>query len=137
MNAEHSLKIAALVGIACAASFSAAGQPVTASRSVWLADYTPATLAAAVASGKTTLIYSGGSSAAVANHIEVARYIARRVAEELDNALVLPIESDAAAHEAVGDAIRAGGFRDVVILADEGAAPDDRTLQDLAERLSA
>jgi hypothetical protein len=131
------LKIAALVAIACAASFPASGQPETSSRSVWLADYTPATLAAAVASGKTTLIYSGGSSTAVANHIEVARYVARRVAEELANALVLRIESDAAAYEDVGDAIRAGGFRDVVILADEGVGPDDRTLQDLAERLSA
>ena len=57
-------------------------------------DYTPTSLTAAVASGKTTLIYSGGSSTAVANHVEVARYVARRVAEELANALVLPIRSD-------------------------------------------
>ena len=101
------MKIAALAAIACAASFSASGQPVTSSRSVWLVDYTPATLAAAVASGKTTLIYSGGSSTAVANHIEVARYAARRVAEELANALVLPIGSDGAAYEAVSEALRA------------------------------
>jgi hypothetical protein len=131
------VKIAALVAIACVASFPAWGQPVTSSPSVWLADYTPATLAAAVASGKTTLIYSGGSSTAVANHVEVARYVARRVAEELANALVLPIGSDAAAYESVSGAIRAGGFTDIVIIADEGAGPDDRTLRDLAEQLTA
>jgi hypothetical protein len=131
------LKLAALVAIACVASFPASGQPVTSSRSVWLADYPPATLAAAVASGKTTLIYSGGSSTAVANHVEVARYVARRVAEELANALVLPIGSDAAAYDSVNRAIRAGGFTDVVILADEGAGPDDGTLRDLAEQLRA
>jgi hypothetical protein len=90
---------------------------------------------------------------AVANHVEVARYVARRVAEELANALVLPItpddppsstsrESDADgvsgyAYETVNRAIRDGGFRDVVIIADEGAGPDDRTLEDLANRLEA
>jgi len=116
-------------------------------------DYTPTSLRAAVASGKTTLIYSGGSSTAVANHVEVARYVARRVAEELANALVLPIRSDvsaspasrrsgardepAIAYETVSNAIRSGGFTDVVIIADEGAGPDDRTLSDLAERLEA
>jgi hypothetical protein len=131
------LKIAALVAIACVASSPVLSQPVTASRSVWLADYTPATLAAAVASGKRTLIYSGGSSTAVANHVEVARYVARRVAEELANALVLPIGSDATAYETVSRAIRAGGFSDVVIIADEGAGPDDRTLRDLAAQLAA
>ena len=62
-----------------------------------MADYSPAELEAAVASGKTTLIYSGGSSMAVANHVEVARYVARRVAEELGNALVLPVAPDAPA----------------------------------------
>ncbi len=39
--------------------------------------------------------------------------------------------------ETVSQAIRAGGFRDVVIIADEGAGPADRTLRDLAERLEA
>jgi hypothetical protein len=102
-----------------------------------LADYDPATLATTVASGKTALIYSGGSSLAVANHVEVARYVARRVAEELANALVLPIGSDASAYETVSAAIRAGGFTDIVIIADEGAGPADRTLQDLAEQLTA
>jgi hypothetical protein len=128
-------------------------QSVTPSRSVWTDDYSAAALTAAVASGKTTLIYSGGSSAAVANHVQVARYVARRVAEELANALVLPIRADGAdsstsrqsvardvpvnAYESVNQAIRAGGFTDLVIIADEGAGPADRTLLDLAERLQA
>jgi creatinine amidohydrolase/Fe(II)-dependent formamide hydrolase-like protein len=52
---------------------------------------------AAVASGKTTLIYCGGATHAdgpvVTNgkHVNVARYVAQHVAEELGNALVLPI----------------------------------------------
>ena len=56
-----------------------------------------ASLEAAVASGTTTLIHSGGSSMEVANHVQVARYVAQRVAEELGNALVLPVMSDAPA----------------------------------------
>ena len=67
-----------------------AAHAATPPRSVFIEDYSQAELEAAVASGKTTLIYSGGSSMAVANHVEVARYVARRVAEELGNALVLP-----------------------------------------------
>jgi hypothetical protein len=130
-------RIAALVAIAWWPGLPAESQPVTPSSSIWISDYTPATLKAAVASGKTTLIYSGGSSTAVANHIQVARYVARRVAEELANALVLPISSEAIAHETLSQAIRAGGFRDVVIIADEGAGPGDRTLRDLAEQLEA
>ena len=116
-------------------------------------DYSAAALTAATASGKTTLIYSGGSSTAVANHVAVARHVARRVAEELANALVLPILPDVpdspatsqsaardapeSAFDAVSRAIRAGGFTDVVIIADEGAGPDDRTLNDLAAQLEA
>ena len=131
------MKVAALVAIAWLPGLSAWAQPAAPERSVWVDDYTPTALTAAVASGKSTLIYSGGSSTAVANHIQVARYVARRVAEELGNALVLPIGSDATAYEIVSRAIRSGGFSEVVILADEGAGPDDRTLSDLAERLEA
>ena len=69
-------------------------------------DYSQAELEAAVASGKTTLIYSGGSSMAVANHVEVARYVARRVAEELGNALVLPVTPDAQAPRRRSAALR-------------------------------
>jgi len=128
-------------------------QSDTPARSVWVDDYASESLAAAVESGKTTLIYSGGSSMAVANHVQVARYVARRVAEELANALVLPITPDPStspasrrsradgasvnAYGTVSEAIRAGGFESVVIIADEGAGPDDHTLEDLANRLDA
>jgi 4-carboxymuconolactone decarboxylase len=125
---------------------------LTPQRSVWIADYSRAELEAAVASGKTTLIYSGGSSMAVANHMEVARYVARRVAEELGDALVLPVAPDAPpstpsrrstgrgapeAYEIVSRALRASRFTNVVIIADEGTGPADRSVEDLAERLSA
>jgi len=153
VDSGATLKVAALIAIACLPELPACAQPVISSRSVWMEDYTPSTLTAAVASGKTTLIYSGGSSTAVANHVEVARYVARRVAEELANALVLPIRTGVSesptsrqsvardeplsAYEAVSRAIRSGGFTDVVIITDEGAGPDDRTLSDLAEQLEA
>jgi 4-carboxymuconolactone decarboxylase len=131
------MKRIAVVAIAFWSGLRAEAQPVTSAPSIWVDDHSPAALTAAVASGKTTLIYSGGSSTAVANHVEVARYVARRVAEELANALVLPIRAEAIAQETLSEAIRSGGFRDVVIIADEGAGPDDRTLADLAERLTA
>jgi 4-carboxymuconolactone decarboxylase len=116
-------------------------------RSVWMADYTPDEMDAAVGSGKTTLIYSGGSSMAVANHVEVARYVARRVAEELGNALVLPVipeepsrrssgRDSIDAYEIVSRALRARRFTNVVVIADEGTGPADRSLEDLAQRLS-
>jgi 4-carboxymuconolactone decarboxylase len=153
MDFAAAVKITTLMTIACLPGFTAWAQSVTPARSVWTDDYTAATLTAAVASGKTTLIYSGGSSTAVANHVQVARYVARRVAEELANALVLPIRPDVSespasrrsarrdepvtAYEAVSRAIRSGGFTTVVIIADEGAGPDDRALADLAARLAA
>ena len=121
------------------------------SRSVWIEDYTEAQVKAAVAAGKTTLIYSGGSSLAVADHIQVARYVAQRVAEELTNALVLPITSSAPATAAprrsgtvslsdeaygvVNRAITAGGFRNVMIMADDGIRPGDITFEEVATRL--
>lgn len=125
---------------------------VTPPRSVWIADYSESEIEAAVASGKTTLIYSGGSSMAVANHVQVARYVARRVAEELADALVLPVTPDApasvrsrgagrgapgGAYEIVSRAIRAGRFTNVVVIADEGIGPADHSTEDLAQRLSA
>ena len=117
-------------------------------RSVFFADYSQEEIAAAVAAGKTTLIYSGGSSMAVANHVEVARYVARRVAEDLGNALVLPVAPDKpaarrqsastiGAYEVVSHALHAGRFTKVVIIADEGTGPGDRSLEDLAQRLHA
>src|SRR5690349_3568105 len=117
-------------------------------RSVWTADYSQDEIEAAVAAGKTTLLYSGGSSMAVANHVEVARYVARRVAEELGGALVLPVTASESArrssargapdaYEVVSGALRASRFTDVVIIADEGTSPTDRSMQDLAQRLNA
>lgn len=135
------MKIAAVLLLAVPLVVHAQATP----RSVWLADYAASEIDAAVAAGKTTLIYSGGSSLAVANHVEVARYVARRVAEELADALVLPIEPEAAsrsaargtaaAYDAVTAALRANRFARVVVIADEGASAEDRSLQDLAERL--
>jgi len=145
------VKIAALLLLPCVFGAPVGAQSLTPPRSVWMADYSAETVQAAVAAGKTTLIYAGGSSMAVANHVQVARYVAQRVAEELANALVLPITPDSPAsvtsrrpsargtpgdaYEIVSRGIRAGGFRDVLIIADEGTGPGDRTLESLAERL--
>jgi len=51
------------------ATAASAQAPATSPRSVWIADYSPDGVKTAVAAGKTTLIYSGGSSMAVANHV--------------------------------------------------------------------
>ena len=65
--------------------------------SIWIADYTGQEVMAAVAGGKTTLIYCGGAThadgpiVATGKHVNVGRYVAQRVAEELGDALVLPI----------------------------------------------
>ena len=80
------------------------------SRSVWIEDYTGEEVVAAVAGGKTTLIYCGcalhadGPAIAVGKHMRVAPRVAQRVAEELGNALVLPINPYA---EAPGQMARA------------------------------
>lgn len=107
--------------------------------SVWMDDYSGDRLKAAVAAGKTTLILSAGSSLAVENHVEVARYVARRVAEELTNALVLSITPGPARADeittALSRALIAGPFRDVVIITDESANVGDTTFDALANRL--
>jgi hypothetical protein len=106
------------------------------SGSVWVEDYGADAMKAAVAAGKTTLIYYGGSSLAVANHREVARYVAERVAEELTNALVLPIiPNDAEAYGAVNRAITVGGFKNVMIMGDDGPPSGDMTLENVAKKL--
>lgn len=80
------------------------------SRSVWIEDYTDREVVAAVGTGKTTLIYCGGAmhadgpAIAVGKHMRVAPRVAQRVAEELGNALVLPINPYA---EAPGQMARA------------------------------
>jgi 4-carboxymuconolactone decarboxylase len=133
------LKIATVFALACLPALPVAGQSVTPIRSVWIEDYTADELDNAIASGKRTLIYSGGSSTNVANHFQVARYVAQRVAEELANALVLPIDPapPASAYVAVDQALRTGEFTDLVIIADEGNGPDHRSLDELTGRLEA
>jgi hypothetical protein len=139
------VRTAGILVLACLLGVPLWAESATPARSVWMEDYTPEALAAAVASGKTTLVYSGGSSMAVANHVQVARYVARRVAEELANALVLPVMPDdraadgapGNAYETVSRALRANAFEDVVIIADEGAGSGDRALENLAKRLDA
>lgn len=97
------------------------------SRSVWIADYTGQEIMAAVAAGKTTLIYCGGAThadgpiVATGKHVNVGRYVAQRVAEELGNALVLPINPYAPAsaqmnHTSPASAAIVGG---TVSLSDE------------------
>src|SRR4051794_13276147 len=62
-----------------------------------IGDYTGEEIMAAVAAGKTTLIYCGGAThadgpvVATGKHVNVGRFVAERVAEDLGNALVLPI----------------------------------------------
>ena len=106
------------------------------SGSVWVEDYSAEAMKVAGAAGKTTLIYYGGSSLAVANHIAVARYVAQRVAEELTNALVLPIISDGPeAYGVVNRTITAGGFKNVMIMGDDGPPSGDMTLESVARKL--
>jgi len=130
------------IGLGTLVSAQSPAQPP--SRSVWMDQHMPSEIAAAVASGKTTLIYSGGSSLAVANHVEVARYVARRVAEELTNALVLPVDPDPpaaagrqadGAYAAITRAVSSAPFKYVIVIADEGAGAGDKTLETLVQRL--
>lgn len=97
------------------------------SRSVWIADYTGQEVMAAVAAGKTTLIYCGGANhadgpvVATGKHVNVGHYVAERVAQELGNALVLPINPYAPAsaqmtHTSPSSAAVVGG---TVSLSDE------------------
>src|SRR5713226_845063 len=93
------------------------------SRSVWIEDYTANEVVAAVGAGKTTLIYCGsalhadGPAITVGKHIHVGRQVAQRVAEELGDALVLPVNpyAPAASQMAATYAVAAG----TVSLSDE------------------
>src|SRR5439155_17918485 len=96
-------------------------------RSVWVADYTGQEAMAPVAAGKTTLIYCGGATHAdgpvvtTGKHVHVGGYVAERVAQELGNALVLPINpyapaSAQMAHTSPASAAVVGG---TVSLSDE------------------
>jgi 4-carboxymuconolactone decarboxylase len=144
------VKTVALLGLASLLAGPLLSHGAPPPRSVFMADYSSADLDSAIASGRTTLIYSGGSSMAVANHVEVARYVARRVAEELGNALVLPVTADTPGlprasagrgaiepYDVVNRALHSARFTNIVIVADEGTGPSDRRMQELAERVRA
>ncbi len=119
--------------------------------SVWVEDFPGDRLKQAVAAGKVTVILCGGSSLAIENHVQVARYVAQRVAEELTNALVLPMTANEAsgasgAKRATADAaleirvplervLLAGGFRHAVIIGDEQTSVGDTTLERIAKML--
>ena len=119
--------------------------------SVWVEDFPGDRLKQAVAAGKATVILSAGSSLAIENHVQVARYVAQRVAEELTNALVLPITASEASgaggsKRATADAaleirvpldrvLLAGGFRHAVIIGDEQTRVGDTTLERIATML--
>ena len=108
--------------------------------SVWTEELPGDRLNRAVAGGKTTVILSAGSSLAVENHVEVARYVAQRVADELMNALVLPIAAGrprdvGEVRDAVGRAIATVGFRNVVIVGDEETRVADTSLERIAATL--
>jgi hypothetical protein len=94
-------------------------------------------LSRVVGSGKTTVILSAGSSLAVENHVQVARYVAQRVADELMNALVLPIAAGwpkavRDVRDEVDRAIVTTKFRDVVIVGDESTRVGDTSLERFA-----
>jgi hypothetical protein len=110
--------------------------------SVWTEDFPGDRLSRAVAGGKTTVILSAGSSLAVENHVRVARYVAQRVADELMNALVLPMApgrpgGTREVRDAVDRAIVAAGFRNVVIAGDEDTSVGDTSLERIAATLDA
>jgi hypothetical protein len=132
---------------------------VAQSRSVWIADYSAQEIRAAAAAGKNTLIYCGGGfvpdrSNGGGKHLDVTRYIAQRVAEELTNALVLPLNPYTPAsakmtpplglsdetysrvvRELLTTATAAGAFKHVIILGDPAAQGGDPALENIARTL--
>jgi creatinine amidohydrolase/Fe(II)-dependent formamide hydrolase-like protein len=120
--------------------------------SLFVEDLTWPEMRDAIAHGKTTAIYYAGSTEqngphmALAKHNVVARHVARRIAEQLGNALVYPIlpfaptgdrvrktghmrfpgsvslsdATFAAVAREVAQSAIAAGFRDVVLMADHG-----------------
>ncbi len=89
--------LAAALSFLVATSGSAQGQ------SVWLDELTTNEVQAAVAGGKTTAIYytagihANAGWVVLGKHLIVARHVAQRVAEEMGNALVLPVNAYAPA----------------------------------------
>lgn len=89
------LFVAASLGVVlCMPTFTWAQAPT---KSVWIQDYTAQEVVAKVSGGMTTLLYVGGAThadgpaVAVGKHVHVATAIAQRIAEQVGNAFVLPI----------------------------------------------
>lgn len=129
-------------------------------RSLWLEDLTMNEAQTAVAAGRTTAIYyaagvhQSGPAVALGKHMFLARYLAQRLAEQLGDALVLPINPYAPSgpggdpgkreghmrfagtlsitdetfgkmvRETVTSAIVSAGFKTVLILGDHGYGQD-------------
>src|SRR2546423_10102720 len=115
-------------------------------KSVFIADLTWPEVRQAIAGGKTTAIYYAGSTEqngphmALGKHNVIAEYVAGRVAQELGNALVIPVlpyaptgdhlkfpgtvnlsdKTFAAVAREVGASMLAAGFRNVVLMGDHG-----------------
>lgn len=146
------MRVAILALMLLALAGSAAAQP----GSVMIEDLTWPEVTSAIVAGKTTAIYYAGSTEqngphlAIGKHNFVAQYAARRIAEELGNALVYPImpfaltgdpvkKTDhmkfpgsvslspatfgAVAREVAASAISAG-FRNVFLMGDHGGGQD-------------
>jgi creatinine amidohydrolase len=101
LSPEENMKILATLSVFLLLGVSG----LTQSRSVWIEDLTANEVVAAVSAGKTTLIYcsgalhSDGPAITLGKHIYVAREVAQRIAEQLGNALVLPINPYAPAYQ--------------------------------------
>lgn len=138
------------------------------SRSVWIEDLTTNEVRDAIAAGKTTAIFyasgihQNGAVVALGKHLFLARYLAGHVAEELGNALVLPInpyapagdpikktgamafpgtmsvfdETFAAMTREIAISSIAAGFKYVMLLGDHGGGEQDM-LKKVAQELDA
>jgi creatinine amidohydrolase/Fe(II)-dependent formamide hydrolase-like protein len=141
----------------------AAGQP----NSVMIEDLTWPEIQGAIAAGKTTAIYYAGSAEqngphmAIGKHNFVAQHVARRIAEELGNALAYPVmpyaltgdpvkktghmrfpgsvsllpETFGGVAREVAESAIAAGFRNVFLLGDHGGGQD--VLKKVAAELDA
>ena len=101
--------------MACLSALVVFGTTVAAqTRSVMIEDLTTNEVQAAIAAGKTTAIYfvggahQNGPDVAIGKHNFAASHVARRVAEELGNALVYPINPYAPAGDPI---LRTGHMR--------------------------
>ena len=119
-------------------------------KSVFIGDLTSPEVQEAIASGKTTAIYYAGSTEqngphmALGKHNVIAEYLAGRVAQELGNALALPVlpfaptgdpmkfpgtvnlsdKTFGAVAREVAASMLAAGFRNVVLMGDHGGGQE-------------